>query len=282
MSSIGVEQNEIINVDKYNQRKDVKRPIRKALSKKLRFEVFKRDAFACQYCGQSAPLVALHVDHIVPVASGGKNNTLNLITSCIDCNLGKGARTLDDNSVAVKQMKAAKEISERKEQLVMMAKWKQSLGDLINDEIDVYNNRFKSLCNRTLNDSGRLQAKKTIKKYGIDAALSALETSFDQYVTDPSDVDQIEKSINYVEKICFWSEKRKTNPEVDEFSLICGIAAKRWYNCSKPALWKKVNYYFYECSVSTETLKNIVCSSRSWTSFCDGVDSYLAGGKAHA
>jgi 5-methylcytosine-specific restriction endonuclease McrA len=28
---------------------------RKALSKKLRFEVFKRDNFTCQYCGRAAP-----------------------------------------------------------------------------------------------------------------------------------------------------------------------------------------------------------------------------------
>ena len=36
---------------------------RKPLSKKIRFEVFKRDAFTCQYCGQMAPDVLLEVDH---------------------------------------------------------------------------------------------------------------------------------------------------------------------------------------------------------------------------
>ena len=41
--------------------------VRKAISKKLRFEVFKRDSFTCQYCGKSAPDVILHVDHILPV-----------------------------------------------------------------------------------------------------------------------------------------------------------------------------------------------------------------------
>ena len=44
---------------------------RKSITKSVRFEVFKRDGFKCQYCGASAPDVILEVDHIVPVAEGG-------------------------------------------------------------------------------------------------------------------------------------------------------------------------------------------------------------------
>ena len=40
---------------------------RKGISKKTRFDVFKRDSFTCQYCGKSAPDVVLQVDHINPV-----------------------------------------------------------------------------------------------------------------------------------------------------------------------------------------------------------------------
>jgi 5-methylcytosine-specific restriction endonuclease McrA len=78
----------------------VKRP---SISKRLRFEVFKRDSFTCQYCGKSAPEVVLHIDHISPVAGGGDSDIMNLITSCVSCNLGKGARQLDDRSVITKQ-----------------------------------------------------------------------------------------------------------------------------------------------------------------------------------
>lgn len=67
---------------------------RKAISKKLRFDVFKRDGFSCQYCGATPPGVMLHVDHIHPVSLGGTNAIDNLITSCEPCNLGKGAASL--------------------------------------------------------------------------------------------------------------------------------------------------------------------------------------------
>ena len=69
---------------------------RKPLSKKIRFEVFKRDKFTCQYCGRMSPDVILEVDHIEPVAEGGDNEITNLITSCRDCNRGKGNMTMDD------------------------------------------------------------------------------------------------------------------------------------------------------------------------------------------
>ncbi len=88
---------------------------RKSLSKKTRFDVFKRDYFTCQYCGSKPPSVLLEVDHIVAVASGGENDTDNLITACEDCNRGKGARAL--SSVPQSIDSKARDIAEREEQL---------------------------------------------------------------------------------------------------------------------------------------------------------------------
>ena len=67
---------------------------RKPLSKKLRFAILNRDNFTCQYCGRKAPDVKLEIDHIVPVAKGGKTEFENLITACHDCNSGKKAESL--------------------------------------------------------------------------------------------------------------------------------------------------------------------------------------------
>lgn len=71
----------------------------RTINAKLRFEVFKRDDFKCQYCGASAPDVPLHVDHVNPVSKGGTNKIDNLITSCELCNLGKGDTFLHDYSI---------------------------------------------------------------------------------------------------------------------------------------------------------------------------------------
>jgi len=76
---------------------------RQSLSKKLRFEVFKRDSFTCQYCGNSAPAVVLNADHIHPVSKDGETDLLNLITACFDCNAGKKDRLLSDDTAVAKQ-----------------------------------------------------------------------------------------------------------------------------------------------------------------------------------
>jgi len=72
--------------------------VRKAISKGIRFDVFKRDGFACQYCGRTPPDVILEIDHIQPVAKGGDNDIMNLVSACVACNRGKGAKVLTERA----------------------------------------------------------------------------------------------------------------------------------------------------------------------------------------
>ncbi|GAA2966729.1 HNH endonuclease [Streptomyces enissocaesilis] len=66
-----------------------------AVSKRLRYEVLRRDNHTCRYCGAKAPNVPLRVDHVVPVALGGTDTPANLVTSCEPCNSGKSSATVD-------------------------------------------------------------------------------------------------------------------------------------------------------------------------------------------
>lgn len=62
------------------------------LSPGERLCVLQRDHYTCQYCGATAPEVALHVDHVIPRSLGGTNAMGNLVAACATCNLGKMAR----------------------------------------------------------------------------------------------------------------------------------------------------------------------------------------------
>lgn len=66
-----------------------------SISLKLRFEVFKRDNFTCQYCGRKTPEVILELEHVIPLSKGGTDDFDNLTTSCFECNRGKGKSLLD-------------------------------------------------------------------------------------------------------------------------------------------------------------------------------------------
>ncbi len=81
----------------------------------MRFEVFKRDEFTCQYCGITPPAGVLEIDHITPVSKGGKNRQDNLITACFDCNRGKSDILLSSLPDSVTQK--AELIAEKLEQL---------------------------------------------------------------------------------------------------------------------------------------------------------------------
>lgn len=84
---------------------------REPISTRTRFEIFKRDAFKCQYCGCTPPNVVLHVDHILAVSAGGTNERTNLITACIDCNLGKSNVPLEQ---VIQPIKVAQDIEREK------------------------------------------------------------------------------------------------------------------------------------------------------------------------
>lgn len=71
-----------------------------AVSKRTRFEVLRRDAHTCRYCGAKAPDVTLHVDHVAPKSLGGTDDPSNLVTACKDCNLGKSSTAPDQAMVA--------------------------------------------------------------------------------------------------------------------------------------------------------------------------------------
>jgi hypothetical protein len=70
------------------------------VSKRLRFEILRRDQHTCQYCGEKAPDVTLHVDHVIPVALGGTDKPDNLVAACKDCNIGKSSVPADAPLVA--------------------------------------------------------------------------------------------------------------------------------------------------------------------------------------
>lgn len=60
-----------------------------AVTKRLRFEVLRRDHFRCYYCGIAAIDSPLAIDHVVPRALGGRDELENLVAACRDCNIGK-------------------------------------------------------------------------------------------------------------------------------------------------------------------------------------------------
>ncbi len=58
-----------------------------------RHNVFKRDHWTCQYCGQQPGGEELTIDHVLPRSQGGVSTWENCVLACIDCNKRKADRT---------------------------------------------------------------------------------------------------------------------------------------------------------------------------------------------
>ena len=65
-----------------------------------RFNVFLRDKFTCQYCGDKNELT---FDHLLPRSKGGITNWDNVVTACSDCNVKKGGRFYESSGMILNQ-----------------------------------------------------------------------------------------------------------------------------------------------------------------------------------
>ncbi|WP_460454801.1 HNH endonuclease [Arenimonas aestuarii] len=242
---------------------------RKGLGKNLRFEVFKRDGFRCQYCGASAPDVLLVVDHIHPVAGGGKNDILNLITACEPCNAGKGKRELGDHTVLEKQRDQLQELSDRREQLEMMIQWKEGLCDLRALAVD----RMADLWSRlvpgyVLNEHGRQTLRKLAGQFEAGELMEAMQIATSQYLEykeDKPTQESVEVAWNRVAGICRIRELEKTKPYIKDLYYVRGILRKRVYVDEYRIMGMLEDSHL--AGIPTDQLKRAARNCRNWTEF---------------
>ena len=58
-----------------------------------RANIYFRDKYQGQYCGQQLSGIELTFDHVVPVSQGGRKAWDNIVTCCVNCNRQKGGKT---------------------------------------------------------------------------------------------------------------------------------------------------------------------------------------------
>jgi 5-methylcytosine-specific restriction endonuclease McrA len=69
-----------------------------------RREIFRRDNYTCQYCGQRSN--DLTIDHVIPRHLGGPHVWSNVVTACAQCNHRKGGRKLAEAKMSLMRQPA--------------------------------------------------------------------------------------------------------------------------------------------------------------------------------
>ena len=62
--------------------------------KMTRHEIFNRDHYMCQYCGEQSRHLTL--DHVMPRYRGGQHTWENVVSACAACNRKKAGKTLKE------------------------------------------------------------------------------------------------------------------------------------------------------------------------------------------
>ena len=65
-----------------------------------RNRIYRRDEHECVYCGSKKSLT---IDHVLPKSRGGINEWVNMVTSCIKCNLKKADRTPEEAKMKLRK-----------------------------------------------------------------------------------------------------------------------------------------------------------------------------------
>lgn len=257
---------------KSNLAQKTEKPKRKAMGDKLRFEVFKRDQFKCQYCGKAAPEVVLHVDHINPVSKGGDNDILNLVTSCVDCNSGKSNRLLTDNTIIEKQRKMLEELDERRKQLRMMLDWREELKGF-DDEVvqSVAQYIEEKIYPAKVNEIGMKEISTWLKRFELSELLQAID---DLKIINTKDggVDS-SAMFNNIPKVANFNRKGEAEKSA---CYIRGILKNRisYVDYQKSLAWLTTAI---EQGFDVEELKDLAKEVKNWTQFREAMEEILNG-----
>lgn len=251
-----------------------------AISKRVRFEVFKRDSFKCQYCGRSAPDVILHADHILPKSEGGASDLMNLITACSDCNLGKSNKKLSDNTAVKKRKRQSDELQARREQIEMMMEWHRSLVRLDEEAQTILSDYWESMiAGYVLSDRGLKELRAHMRRYSVAEILTAMRASAEQYFVPDEEgnpnTESMSKGWQMIGRICKTRRMIKDKPYMTELFYIRGILRNRF--TMYPMRMHEALLLLEEAhldGVAVDDLSDSAKYSRSYSDFCEDVGTY--------
>lgn len=256
---------------------------RVSIPKSIRFEVFKRDSFKCQYCGHSAPDVVLEIDHIQPIAGGGDpRNIVNLITACKDCNAGKSDRLLSDDSAAKKRKNQLDDLQARREQLEMMAKWQLGLVDLTEQAVQQCADLLaKIVIGYQLNSACLDTLRKHVRQFGVGEVLAAIPISARYLETDQTGrytTESVHQAWSKIGGICVVQRRKRDDPELDEIYKIRAGLMRRISTLRPWDASRKLDS-LRDAGYSAEEIRKAMANVDRWWSFEETVEAMLEGAR---
>jgi hypothetical protein len=252
------------------------------VSRRLRFEILRRDNHQCRYCGAAAPDVKLTVDHVVPTALGGGDGPENLVAACQDCNAGKAASSPDAPLVADVKERALR-WSRAIQTAIEIRMSDRAERDAYVDAFDVAWREWIYSSKEYLPEATQEQRDTWAAAVGVELARKSHLIAFDEERCAVVTTLGVVKWETYID--------RHSADLVAAFNAlpgpdITGIRASRWgqrpvrlveHPMPRPASWKTSIWTFYGEGIPLEELFDAIAITRGrdyvthsgvWRYFC--------------
>lgn len=245
-------------------------PKRSAIGNKLRFSIYERDNFCCQYCGKNPQDhdIVLNLDHAISVKDGGDESPDNLITSCFECNSGKSAKSVVIKKEERDIEKELQMANDRLSQIKAMIKSRNKL-EQTNAELEVLEFRFLDPLKDYSDKDGEtvcynkiLKLCKNQKSQGcsIEILKNAFDVISDKFLTQES-IDVIDV-VKY-----FGATVRNMKMPKEEQERIRAINSLKWKCVNKFHYFNESMYYALVKDVDIDIIDYCVKASPNWSSF---------------
>lgn len=194
----------------------------RSISKKIRFEVFKRDGFKCAYCGQSPPQVILEIDHVEAVSKGGNSDINNLITSCFDCNRGKSNIPLE--KIPPQLSDNLEVLREKETQLKEYRKFIKKIQERENKDVEYISKIYAGFYGWQWTENFKsVSLKRFLSDLPLHEVENALQITMAKFLSKEDTEEFVNKATNYFCGICWNKIRSRTDPHYEDKKKLIGI-----------------------------------------------------------
>lgn len=158
----------------------------------------------------------LEVDHIKPIAEGGTDEFVNLVTSCRDCNRGKGKTLLSKNDEVKKQQSKLIELAEKTEQSEMMLDWRMELELALNTQVEKLCDIITQKTGFPISIEDEVLVKKLLNQFSVKEVIQGIEAAYTRYFD--GSINSFDVFLNKIGGICFNKRRDKENGNIQKYT----------------------------------------------------------------
>jgi hypothetical protein len=245
--------------------------------KRIKYEIFEKDAFKCQFCGTGTPNVTLQLVRIQDAQQNDEWLDLAFLsTSCKICEKKKsGVEEKSPNNYM-----SIDELEERLQQLKMLINWRKGMLNIRKQQlanlISYWENKIPDF--ETNNDQKKYLAA-YISKYSSDEIRSAMDMAVDKFIkfSDDGTLDKnsILTAFSKIPEICQTKTEIVNTHETDGLQRIHnqleqGISG--FFDSNRASQWLN---YARSWEVPIDDLFKMATSVKSWTEFSLNIDKMV-------